>query len=453
MNRSLSVLVGILSVLVITSAVAAPTVYPTGTTIYDPDQAWNGYTVLSPLSTQTVVVIDMNGNVVKEWHDVNNSAGGPARVLPGGVVVSASGARPPHQESLELVQLDFEGKVEWRFSNNERIETDDGATIWSARQHHDWQRADFPAGYYSPASEPGVEGATTLLLTHTNLMNANVADVMLEDDRIIEVSWDGEIVWEWQASDHIDELGLPEDARATIRHAPGFSRGRGSLDWFHINSATYVGPNRWFDAGDERFAPNNVIISSRQSSILAIIARDGSVIWTLGPDFSASEELRRIRQIIGQHHAHLIPKGLPGDGNLLVFDNGGASGYGAPSPIALNGSGIYARATSRILEIDPVTLELVWSYARPGFFSTNISSAQRLPNGNTLITEGAPGRMFEVTSEGETVWEYMNGNFAGPRRSNSVYRAYRIPYSWIPQLEEPAETAVVPPELGEFRVQ
>ena len=119
---------------------AAQSVYPTGTTIYDPDRAWNGYTVLSPLATQAVLVIDMNGNVVKRWEGYNNSAGGPARVLPGGFVVAASGARPPHQESLELIQRDFAGNVVWRFSRNEQITTRDGSTVWSARQHHDWQR-------------------------------------------------------------------------------------------------------------------------------------------------------------------------------------------------------------------------------------------------------------------------------------------------------------------------
>ena len=146
----------------------AQSVYPTGTTIYDPDRAWNGYTVLSPLATQAVLVIDMNGNVVKRWEGYNNSAGGPARVLPGGFVVAASGARPPHQESLELVQRDFAGNVVWRFSRNEQITTRDGSTVWSARQHHDWQRESFPAGYYSPESTPAIEGGNTLILAHTD---------------------------------------------------------------------------------------------------------------------------------------------------------------------------------------------------------------------------------------------------------------------------------------------
>jgi len=427
-------------------------VYPTGTTIYQPDRAWNGYTVLSPLGTQAVLVIDMNGNVVKRWEDYNNSAGGPARVLPGGVVIAASGARPPHQESTELIQRDFDGKVIWQFSRNEQITTREGSTIWSVRQHHDWQRESFPAGYYSPETTPAVEGGNTLILTHADRKEPKVADGVLEDDRLIEVSWKGDIVWEWVASDHIDELGFADDARKAIKAASGVNAARGTFDWLHVNSATYVGPNRWFDQGDTRFAPNNVIISSREASLLAIVGRDGSIVWKLGPDFSASKELRAIRQIIGQHHAHFIPKGLPGAGNLMVFDNGGASGYGFANPIAPEGRGAFVRPTSRVLEINPVTLELVWSYTNPRFFSTNISGAQRLPNGNTLITAGAGGRMFEVTNEGMIVWEYMYPTFSGANASNAVYRAYRIPYGWIPQLMPPTERRITPPAPGEFRV-
>ena len=443
----------VVAVLMYTLApIRAQSVYPTGTTIYEPDRAWNGYTVLSPLQTQAVLVIDMNGNVVKRWEGLNNSAGGPARVLPGGILISASGARPPNQESLELVQQDFDGKVIWQFSHNEQIKTGEGSTIWSARQHHDWQRESLPAGYYSPESAPVVEGTSTLILTHTNRLQPRVADVMLEDDRLVEVSWKGDVLWEWVASDHIDELGFAPDARKAIKAAQSFNKARGSFDWLHINSAHFVGPNRWFDQGDMRFAPNNVIISSREASLLAIVGRDGKIVWRLGPDFSESKELRAIHQIIGQHHAHIIPKGLPGAGNLLVFDNGGSSGYGFASPIAPDGVGAFARSTSRVVEINPVTLELVWSYTNPRFFSTNISSAQRLPNGNTLITAGAGGRMFEVTTQGAIVWEYMYPLFSGANASNAVYRAYRIPYGWIPQITRSTERPVAPPALGDFRV-
>ena len=446
--------------LVCAASLAAQTVYPTGTTIYDPARAWSGYTVLSPLNTPAVIVIDMNGNVVKQWDGFVNSAGGPARVFPGGFVMAANGSNPPRQESLELVQRDFDGKILWKFDRNLQIQTGDGKTIWSARQHHDWQREDYPAGYYSPEANPSIQsGGNTLVLTHINHGKPAIADAPLEDDRLIEVSPAGEIVWEWVASDHVEEFGFSPAARAAIKAASvanagrgGVNAERGSFDWLHINAASYVGPNHWFDEGDRRFAPHNVIISSRQASFVAIVGRDGKIVWRIGPDFLESKELRSIRQIIGQHHPHVIPKGLPGAGNLMVFDNGGSSGYGAPTPVSPDGSAIYQRAGSRVLEISPKTLELVWSYTGPRLFSTNISGAQRLPNGNTLITEGAPGRLLEVTSDRKIVWEYIYPWFGGANSTNGVYRGYRVPYGWIPQLTRPTERAVVPPPIGSFRV-
>ncbi len=68
-----------------------------------------------------------------------------------------------------------------------------------------------------------------------------------------------------------------------------------------------------------------------------------------------------------------------------------------------------------------------------------ISSAQRLPNGNTLITEGADGRIFEVTSEHEIVWEYISPYYGKGRNHNMVYRAYRLPYDWVPHAEARGE--------------
>jgi len=81
-----------------------------------------------------------------------------------------------------------------------------------------------------------------------------------------------------------------------------------------------------------------------------------------------------------------------------------------------------------------------------------VSSAQRLPNGNTLITEGSDGRIFEVTRDHELVWEYISP-YWGKRGLNMVYRAYRAPYSWVPQRQAPTETPIPPLERSQFRVQ
>jgi hypothetical protein len=436
---------------------AAPSVYPTGTTIYTPDKAWSGYTVFV-LPESGAVLIDMNGNAVRMWEQFSGLGGGPVRVLPGGHVMGPTGPLQPHQEQIAVAQYDWNNDVVWQFDRAEQVQTRAGETIWAARQHHDWQRPDFPAGYYSPEFTPRVDAGRTLILAHKNVVNEAVSRVALEDDWLYEVSWDGEMLWQWHANEHVDELGFSEEARAAIRDNAVFNEPRGSADWLHINSATLVGPNRWYDAGDERFRPDNVIISSRQASFIAIVARDGAVVWRLGPDYRETEAMQGIGQIIGQHHPHIIPKGLPGAGNLLVFDNGGASGYGFTTPMAPKGVDGVRRHFSRVLEIDPMTVEKVWEYSIQGvegyrFFSHYVSAAQRLPNGNTLITEGADGRLFEVTAEGEIVWEYVSPYFGTNQSStNRVYRAYRVPYEWVPQLTRPEERAVVPPDVREFRI-
>jgi hypothetical protein len=84
-----------------------------------------------------------------------------------------------------------------------------------------------------------------------------------------------------------------------------------------------------------------------------------------------------------------------------------------------------------VIEVDAATDTIVWSYdTKPSwrFFSSFISGAQRLENGNTLICEGMQGRLFEVTTEGNIVWEYVNPFFGEDERwgnVNIVFRAYR----------------------------
>ena len=442
---------------------AYPSVYPTGTTIYDPEKAWNGYVVFDRPERQGAVLIDMNGNELRHWKEIAQVPG-PTRILPGGFVVGGDRWRAPHQEAVALVQLDWDGNEVWRFDRAEEVvlkreEDEEGTQLWSARLHHDWQREGDPVGYYSPASTPRVTGGRTLILSHKNLVHPQISDRVLEDDYLFEVSWDGEIVWEWLSSDHVDELGLPEEARNVIFRASGFNEERQSFDWLHINAAAYVGPNQWYDGGDERFHPDNILLSVRRPNIIAIIDRTGAIVWRMGPDYRVSTALSEIGQIIGQHHPHIIPAGLPGAGNLLVFDNGGQSGYGYANPAAPNGDASVRRHFSRVLEINPVTFEKVWEYSNEGgenfrFFSHYVGAAQRLPNGNTMITEGADGRIFEVTAEGEIVWEFISPYFGEERTDhNMIYRAYRVPYDWIPQLERPDEQAVVPPALADFRIE
>ena len=101
----------------------------------------------------------------------------------------------------------------------------------------------------------------------------------------------------------------------------------------------------------QRFHTENIIWCGRQVNIIAITDKmTGKIVWKLGPDYDVSPELHEMGWIIGQHHAHMIPRGLPGEGNILVFDNGGWAGYGAPNPGSPTGYNNALRDFSRILE-------------------------------------------------------------------------------------------------------
>ena len=112
---------------------AYPSVYPTGTTIYQPDKTWNGYVLHDAPDGHGAVLIDMNGNVVRQWKSIA-SVPGPFRILPGGFVMGGDTPRRPHQEAIALIQLDWEGNEVWRFDQLEQVlteetENDAGETV------------------------------------------------------------------------------------------------------------------------------------------------------------------------------------------------------------------------------------------------------------------------------------------------------------------------------------
>lgn len=191
-----------------------PSIFPTGTLIYKKEKAWNGYTVFP--SAKGALLIDMNGREVQLWAGLG---GFPNKILPGGFVLGTTGTRPgrhAYQDQIDLVQVDWDGKIVWKFDHTEYVEDEGYVPSWQARQHHDFQREGSTVGYYYPGGEPVVYGGKTLLLTHENVYNPEISDKRLIDDKIIEIDWEGNILWQWRASDHFDELGFDEAARNTL---------------------------------------------------------------------------------------------------------------------------------------------------------------------------------------------------------------------------------------------
>lgn len=454
----LALLTTLLLVLMPVSGPASSLVYTVGTTIYKPNKCWNGYTILSGEDGR---LVDMNGNLVHLW---KGPFGFPNKVFPGGYLLASYGAWKYGPEEASEVQIrNFSGQVVWRFNGWQEGRANEGnGTMLVARQHHDIQIKGNPNGYYIPDEKAlDLNKGTVLVLAHYNVRNDKINKKMtLLDDVVYEIDMaTGRVVWMWKAAEHVDEMGFDKAAFQAMQNYAAEPTGENQgFDWFHQNCASYLGPNKWFDQGDNRFNPDNIIIDSRHAGLLAIVDHEtGKIVWKAGPYYRDGDD-KKLGWIIGPHHTHIIPRGLPGEGNIMVYDNGGYGGYGPPNDMAPDGINYMRRYYSRVIEFNPVTKDIVWEYSPTtlkfsdqlfGYreFSPIVSSAQRLPNGNTLITEGTNGRLVEVTRELEVVWEYISPYataWDAPQAGNLLYRAYRVPYEWVPQLQKPAETTVDP---------
>jgi hypothetical protein len=458
-------LVGVVVLLTASAAFTDPSIYPTGTTIYDPQKAYNSYVVFGGSDGKTHL-IDMNGNEVHRWERVGQpseildpaitggkkgellvddpSLGAPLTGIGGHDLPIAAVAKSPR--SVTVGELDWDGNTVWEWGGKQ-------APGGAARQNHDWDR--LPNG-------------NTLIVATVDRVVPSLSQKKVSDQVIYEITPSGDIVWKWYAADHVPEFGFTPEGLRQLRAF--LANGNVGYGFLTINDMQHIGPNKWFDGGDKRFDPDNIVVDSREGSFIAIIEKKtGKIVWRVGPDYPTNQgpQLRPILsvnvprpvdQTSGQHDAHIIPEGLPGAGDILVFDNEGASGFPATRLGIFQGS--------RVLEIDPTTKQIVWQYTALDsdsptwdFNSSFISSARRLPNGNTLIDEGTNGRFFQVTPKGEIVWEYVSPYFGrlafveGQEFStNFVYRAQPVPYDWVPEGTPHSEKAIPAVDVKTFRV-
>lgn len=321
---------------------------------YLPRQSDAGYNLVL-YQRRIPMLMDMNGRIVHTWPLVRTTA--RARLDRSGrlLVVGIDNA---------IKIYDWEGRLLWRYRLASENDLPHHDVIWLAN------------------------GRVMVL--------AQVEET--RSDYLQEVDGRGRVVWEWQFADHVD-AAFPD-------------RDRRHPDPTHVNSVHELGPNPWWDAGDQRFRPGNILLSARTlDSILVVDKRSGEIVWTY------SDRLDR------QHEAIMVPAGRVGEGLFLVFDNGLRNRFGD--------------RRSSVLAIDPVQLEEVWRYSEPFFYSSLAGSQLPLPNGNVLITSSHGGRAFEVTPDEEIVWQWIP--------PWQPMRLERYPYDYCPQLRslgEPDEMAV-----------
>ena len=260
-------------------------------------------------------------------------------------------------------------------------------------------------------------------------------------DSIVEIDrTSSEIVWEWRAWDHlvqhIDEdlpnYGAPSanPQRIDINYEQYLLKdipvdwSAGPADWMHSNMVNYNPVLDQIVMSVLRF--DEIWIINRNLSADEAAGRAGDLLYRWGNPFAyGGGDMAEDRKLFQQHDAQWIDEGLPGAGNILIYNNRNN---------VVREDEQAEDEYSSILEVKlplqedgaydwTADAEIVWQYDE-GFYSRILSGVQRLPNGNTLITAGVPGRLLEVTSDGEVVWEFIS---PVPEERNWLFRARKYP--------------------------
>jgi len=347
-----------------------------GVTYFDPRKADDGYTLFSPLGNTDTWLIDMEGRVVKHWK-FQSLPEGHTVLLPNGHLLRTQRIKLPEEWGLPKEAAGVGGdlvEVDW-----------DGEVVWRTEapyQTHDFFPLENGNVLYCDTHPEGILPEELMRRWKGGLAGTEHHGKLFGDG-ICEINRQNEIVWKWRPADHLDPEVDTICPRCPRNH-------------LHANAI--------FKCKD-----GNLIFSCRSlDEVLRIEYPSGRVIGRYGKG-----------ELAHQHDCRELE-----NGNILVFDNGLHRRSSEPN-------------YSRSVELDHRTGEVVWQYkADPpySFYSAVCGGSERLPNGNTLICETLSARLFEVTMDGEIVWEYVSP-FMGQRlldtglriASPFMFRAHRYP--------------------------
>jgi hypothetical protein len=403
--------------------------------------AFVGYTLFAPLMSRFTYLVDNKGRLVHSWHS-SYRPGMSAYLLENGRLLRTAfvgnTAFPYVGAGGHVEEFDWDGALVRAYDYSTDLHC----------QHHDIE--PLPNGNVLMIAW---ENKTRAEAIAAGRNPAKLAQNKLWPDHVIEVDpATDSIVWEWHVWDHLIQdfdstkanYGVvadhPElvDLNFLAAGEPG-----GWADWNHANSVDY---NEQFD---------QIVLSVRNFSEVWIVDHSttteqarghsggregmgGDILYRWGNPQTYRAGDSTDQKFLGQHDARWIEPGLPGAGHITVFNNGQGRPDGNYSTVdefipACDSTGNYPRpapgqpfgpaAQSWTYRADPPT----------SFFSGSMSGAHRLPNGNTLICNSSDGTLFEVTSDADVVWRYVNPVIEtgplyqgdAPRGLNMVFRATR----------------------------
>ncbi len=446
-----------------------------GLTVNDP-RALQGYTLLSTMNSKSIYLLDNQGRVVHTWKTEATSLH-CCYLLPNGHLLRPAelggreksfGGGPAPLGRIQ--EFNWEGEIVWDY------------TFFNDKQlpHHDICKMPNGNVLMIVWDKKTVEECIAAGRKRDLVSKFLLPDSLIEVKPTGKNS--GEVVWEWHLWDHLiqdhdsskanfgvvadhPELvdanyvseppmppGAPKDAAkkdATDGQKTAQVQGKSKAEIDKLKSIGYAGSAAstsqranpdWthVNAVDYNADLDQIVMSTPEFNEIWVIdhgttkaeaaghiggkrGKGGDLLFRWGNPAVYRTGGKAEKRLFYQHNAQWIPKGLPGAGHLLVFNNGRGRIDGNYSSIdelvlPLDENGLYTRENGK--PWGPA--ELFWSYSAPkksDFHSSFISGTHRLPNGNTMICSGANGTLFEVTPDKEIVWKYLNpakGGFGGP---------------------------------------
>ncbi len=397
----------------------------------DYDRVSSGYMLIEPVATKQSFLINNEKEVVATFE--GDYYRGYTQILPNGnqlatnyvraeLFVRGGGANGCVEE------ISVEGDLLWRLNLN----TDEYVS------HHDvikLENGNILALIWEMTT---AEEAISLGRNPENVAE----DGTFWWDSIIEVNpYTFEVVWEWSSKHHlIQDFDATKPNYGVVADHPG----RMDINKFYQFISPDI-PAEWAHTNAMDYHPelDQIVISSNYLGEIWVIdhsttpresitssggryGKGGEFLYRWGNPVNYDRGTDEDRIIFYQHDVQWIQPGLPGAGNILIFNNG----HPVLRPYStvveftpdMNADGTYNLTENESYGPE----ELVWEYnpdPSEQFYSWFISGAQRQPNGNTLINHGANSNVREVTSDGEIVWDYSFRNGAdGPHMLFRVYR-------------------------------
>lgn len=419
-------------------------------------KVYEGYTLFAPKQNSMTYLINNEGKIIHKWTKSIYPPGQSVYLLENGHLLRTCMTKGKLStgggEGGRIEEYDWDDNLVWELD----FSTD------TYMQHHDIRR--LPNGnIILLAIEKKTYAEVIAAGFNPNKFQPEIAQKgMMVPDCVFEIKptypSGGTIVWEWHVWDHlIQDYDSAKLNYGVVKDHPELIDAAGDqkalpMFWNHMNSIDY------------NPALDQILLSVRGNSEVWIIdhstttaeakthsggshGKGGDLLYRYGNPIAYRMGTVNDQKLYQQHDAEWVKTGCPGVGNITVFNNGIGRNYSTVDEFTppVDAGGNYLHTANSYY--GPASFYWNYTAAPPAsLYAEDISGAQRLPNGNTIIDNGPAGTFLEVTSGGEVVWKYVNPVvLTGPiawqdsipkdathpgEYMNSVFRVYKYPLGY-----------------------